>query len=148
MGKIRITKLFDFEMAHALKGHDGLCCNIHGHSYKLRVTVVGIPVNNLESPKNGMLIDFSDLKRIVKEFVIDKYDHALLLNNTTDSTLLEVLQKHYNRIVIVDYQPTTEQILMDFAHILQEALPKTISLYSLRLSETDTSYAEWFTEDE
>jgi 6-pyruvoyltetrahydropterin/6-carboxytetrahydropterin synthase len=148
MGKIRITKLFDFEMAHALKGHDGLCCNIHGHSYKLRVTVVGIPVSNLESPKNGMLIDFSDLKRIVKEFVIDKYDHALVLNNTTDSTVLEVLKKHYNRIIIVDYQPTTEQILMDFAQILQKALPETISLYSLRLSETTTSYAEWFSEDE
>jgi 6-pyruvoyltetrahydropterin/6-carboxytetrahydropterin synthase len=148
MGKIRITKLFDFEMAHALEGHDGLCCNIHGHSYKLRVTVVGTPVDNFESPKNGMLIDFSDLKRIVKVTIIDKYDHALVLNNITDAGLVDALQNHYNKVVVVDYQPTSEQMLINFAHLLQNALPATVSLYSLRLSETDTSYAEWFAENE
>jgi 6-pyruvoyltetrahydropterin/6-carboxytetrahydropterin synthase len=148
MGKIRITKLFDFEMAHALEGHDGLCCNIHGHSYKLRVTVIGTPVDNCKSPKNGMLIDFSDLKRIVKETVIDLYDHALVLNNTTDAGLIEMLQSHYSKVVVVDYQPTSEQMLISFADLLQKALPATISLYSLRLSETDTSYAEWFAENE
>jgi 6-pyruvoyltetrahydropterin/6-carboxytetrahydropterin synthase len=148
MGKIRITKLFTFEMAHALKGHDGLCSNIHGHSYKLRVTVVGNPVDNRNSPKNGMLIDFSDLKHIVTKSIVDKYDHALVLNNTTDITVLNTLKSHYDKTVIVDYQPTSEQMLMDFADILQKALPATISLYSLRLSETDTSYAEWFAEDE
>ncbi|MDR1459649.1 MAG: 6-carboxytetrahydropterin synthase [Bacteroidales bacterium] len=148
MGKIRITKLFHFEMAHALNGHDGLCANIHGHSYKLQVTIVGVPVDNCKSPKNGMLIDFSDLKRIVKESVIDRYDHALVLNNTTDNTILSVLQKHYNKIIMVDYQPTTEQMLIDFAKMLQKSFPPEISLYSLRLSETETSYAEWFVEDE
>jgi 6-pyruvoyltetrahydropterin/6-carboxytetrahydropterin synthase len=147
MGTIRITKLFNFEMAHALKGHDGLCSNIHGHSYKLRVTVVGIPVDNLQSPKNGMLIDFSDLKRIVKECIIDKYDHALVLNNTTDTTLLKLLKADYDKIITVNYQPTSEQMLMEFANVLQDALPATVHLYSLRLNETESSYAEWFAED-
>ncbi|MDR0606655.1 MAG: 6-carboxytetrahydropterin synthase [Bacteroidales bacterium] len=147
MGKIRITKLFTFEMAHALKGHDGLCSNIHGHSYKLRVTVVGNTVDNSDSPKDGMLIDFADLKHIVKKSIVDKYDHALVLNSTTDMTVLNMLKGHYDKIVIVDYQPTSEQMLMDFANILQQELPSTINLYSLRLSETETSYAEWFAED-
>jgi 6-pyruvoyltetrahydropterin/6-carboxytetrahydropterin synthase len=146
MGKLRITKLFDFEMAHALRGHDGLCSNIHGHSYKLRVTVVGTPIDNCQSPKDGMLIDFADLKRIVKETLIDTYDHALVLNNATDSDVLNLLKSRYHKVVTVDYQPTSEQLLMDFANTLQQALPSTIRLYSLRLNETETSYAEWFAE--
>ena len=67
MAKIRVTKFYDFEMAHALWNYDGLCKNIHGHSYKLFVTVIGEPINNENDNKNGMVIDFSDLKKIVKE---------------------------------------------------------------------------------
>ena len=143
MGKIYITKLFSFEMAHALEGYDGLCKNIHGHSYKLRVTVFGIPLDNSQSPKNGMLIDFSDLKQIVEKYIISKYDHSLVLNSKTDALTINVLQSHYDKIVTVNYQPTCEQMLIDFADILQKVLPSNISLHSLRLSETDTSYAEW-----
>ena len=143
MGKIYITKLFSFEMAHALEGYDGLCKNIHGHSYKLRVTVVGMPIDDLQSPKNGMLIDFSDLKQIVEKYIISKYDHALVLNAKTDTITIKTLQNHYDKIVTVDYQPTCEQMLIDFADVLQKVLPSNINLHSLRLSETDTSYAEW-----
>ena len=143
MGKIYITKLFGFEMAHALEGYDGLCKNIHGHSYKLRVTVVGMPVEDLQSPKNGMLIDFSDLKHIVEKNIVSKYDHALVLNTKTDTSTIKTLQNHYDKIVTVNYQPTCEQMLIDFADVLQRVLPSNINLHSLRLSETDTSYAEW-----
>jgi len=131
-------------MAHALEGYDGLCRNIHGHSYKLRVTVVGIPVEDSQSPKNGMLIDFSDLKHIVEKSIISKYDHSLVLNSKTDTTTIKALQNYYDKIVTVNYQPTSEQMLIDFANILQDVLPANISLHSLRLSETDTSYAELF----
>ena len=62
---IRLTKEFSFEMAHALAGYDGPCREIHGHSYKLFVTVRGIPEQNPNSPKFGMVMDFGDLKRIV-----------------------------------------------------------------------------------
>ncbi len=146
MGKIRITKLFSFEMAHALEGYDGSCQNIHGHSYKLRVTVIGTPVCDSQSPKDGMLIDFSDLKRIVEQSIINKYDHALVLNKATEAATIDVLQNHYNKIITVDYQPTSEQMLLEFASVLQTVLPSDINLYSLRLNETDTSYAEWFVE--
>ena len=67
MSKIRITKEFTFETGHALYGHDGKCKNIHGHSYKLSVTVLGKPVLDSNGPKFGMIMDFSDLKKIVKK---------------------------------------------------------------------------------
>jgi 6-pyruvoyltetrahydropterin/6-carboxytetrahydropterin synthase len=146
MGRIQITKIFHFEMAHALEGYDGLCRNIHGHSYTLRVTVTGIPVVDSVSPKDGMLIDFSDLKQIVEKSIISKYDHALVLNSKTDTTTINVLRNHYDKIITVNFQPTSEQLLIEFAEILQNTLPQNISMHSLRLNETDTSYAEWFTE--
>jgi len=146
MGNIRITKIVHFEMAHALEGYDGLCQNIHGHSYKLRVTVIGIPVEDYKSPKNGMLMDFSDLKQIVEQAIISKYDHALVLNSQTASLTIDLLRKHYNRTIMVNFQPTSEQMLIEFANVLQNALPSNVRLHSLRLDETDTSYAEWFAE--
>ena len=63
--KIRVTKVFNFEMAHALQGYDGLCSNIHGHSYELSVTIKGSPEENTASPKLGMVMDFSVLKKIL-----------------------------------------------------------------------------------
>jgi 6-pyruvoyltetrahydropterin/6-carboxytetrahydropterin synthase len=144
MGRIQITKIFHFEMAHALEGYDGLCQNIHGHSYKLRVTVEGMPLNDCCSPKDGMIIDFSDLKRVVEASIIRKYDHALVLNSKTDAAIINTLRNHYEKIVEVNFQPTSEQLLMEFAKIIQNALPANVHLHSLRLDETDTSYAEWF----
>ena len=142
--KIRITKLFSFEMAHALENHDGLCQNIHGHSYKLWVTIKGEPTVNGNSPKEGMLMDFSDLKNMVHRHLIEKYDHALVLKSTTNPQVIETLKKQYQKIEITDYQPTSEQLLLHFVFILQQVLPSHVQLFSLRLSETETSYAEWF----
>jgi len=67
MSKIRITKEFRFEMAHALLGYDGMCSNIHGHSYQLSVTLIGETLNNTSDPKNGMVMDFGDMKEYRKE---------------------------------------------------------------------------------
>jgi 6-pyruvoyltetrahydropterin/6-carboxytetrahydropterin synthase len=147
MNKIRVTKLFNFEMAHALEKYDGLCRNIHGHSYKLWVTVTGILPANLGEAKDGMLIDFSDLKHIVQECIVDKYDHALVLNAKMDTPTLTMLQNHYQKVITTDYQPTSEQLLISFAKTLQDVLPANIVLHSLRLQETETSYAEWFAQD-
>jgi 6-pyruvoyltetrahydropterin/6-carboxytetrahydropterin synthase len=71
MTKIRLTKEFDFEMAHSLLNYDGLCKHIHGHSYKLAVTVIATPNYDKSSPKRGMVMDFGDLKKIVKQKIID-----------------------------------------------------------------------------
>ena len=145
---IRISKEFTFDMAHALLGYDGLCKNIHGHSYTLVVTVIGSPLQDDASPKNGMLIDFKDLKIIIKQQIIDRFDHALVLNSLTPKDLLDMLVKNYDKIVLLDYQPTTENMIADMANQIRDLLPGNLTLFSLRLRETPSSYAEWFAEDQ
>jgi 6-pyruvoyltetrahydropterin/6-carboxytetrahydropterin synthase len=138
-----MTKQFSFEMAHALRNYDGLCRNIHGHSYKMDSTLAGQPLRDENSPKNGMVMDFGDLKRLVNEEVISLLDHALVLNSKTDAQLVEVLKQNYEKIVTVDFQPTTENLLEFIAAKIQSRLPETVTLTCVRLRETDTSYAEW-----
>jgi 6-pyruvoyltetrahydropterin/6-carboxytetrahydropterin synthase len=145
---IRISKEFNFDMAHALLGYDGLCRNIHGHSYTLVVTVIGLPIQDESSPKIGMLIDFKDLKNIIKQQIIDRFDHALVLNSASPKDLVEMLTKNYDKIVLLDYQPTTEHMIADMAGRIQDLLPGNLKLFSLRLRETPSSYAEWYTADQ
>ena len=109
---IRITKAFKFEMAHVLKGYDGLCRNIHGHTYELKVTVAGHLVFDKNSPKLGMVMDFGDLKKIVKEEVVDKYDHSLVLNNKMSESLITELKNNFERIILKDYNPTSEVLML------------------------------------
>jgi 6-pyruvoyltetrahydropterin/6-carboxytetrahydropterin synthase len=147
MAKIRITKIYSFEMAHILQDYDGPCRNIHGHSYKLFVTVSGTPIQDENSPKKGMVMDFRDLKAIVKDHIVMRFDHALVLSNKTDPDLIESIKKHMEKLIIVDYQPTSENLVTDFASIIRSYLPENVSLHKLRLWETATSYTEWFAED-
>ena len=147
MTKIRITKEFRFEAAHALKGYDGPCRNIHGHSYQLSVTISGIPIVAPSSPKKGMVMDFGDLKEIVKTIIIDKFDHALILSKDFPAVELHKFEEAADNIVYVNYQPTSENLLIDFAKRISGLLPSGVTLYSLRLRETTNSYAEWFAAD-
>ncbi len=144
---IRITKAFKFEMAHALKGYDGLCRNIHGHTYELKVTVAGNPVSDENSPKLGMVMDFGDLKKIVKEEIVDKYDHSFVLYNKMPERLIAELKNNFERIILKDYNPTSELMLLDFVTTIQARLPENVTLKRMFLRETTTSYAEWFAED-
>jgi 6-pyruvoyltetrahydropterin/6-carboxytetrahydropterin synthase len=146
MAQIKITKEFKFEMAHALLGYDGPCKNIHGHSYYLYVTLTGEPISNPASPYNGMVMDFSELKKLIKNSITDKLDHALLLNSATPAEELKALEK-FNNVVLVPYQPTCENLLIDFAEQIKKILPEKVKLFSLKLCETVTSFAEWFTDD-
>jgi 6-pyruvoyltetrahydropterin/6-carboxytetrahydropterin synthase len=147
MAKVRVTKQFDFEMAHALWNYDGPCRNIHGHSYRLFVTVVGDVINQEADPKNGMLIDFGDLKKIIRREIIDEYDHAVMLNRSVPMELYSGMGQMLEKLRLVDYQPTCENMIADFAGRIREKLPTGIELFSLRLHETSTSYAEWFESD-
>jgi 6-pyruvoyltetrahydropterin/6-carboxytetrahydropterin synthase len=144
MSRLLITKEFSFEAAHALKDYDGPCRNIHGHSYQLSVTVTGIPVADPASPKKGMIIDFSELKEIVRREVIDRMDHGLILPADPDVKKMTSMGETFSKVIVVDYQPTSENLLIDFAARISRALPSGIRLYSLKLRETATSYAEWF----
>ncbi len=147
MSLIRITKQFNFEMAHALLNYDGPCKNIHGHSYELFVTVTGVPINDPKSPKNGMVIDFKDLKAIVKGEIVNEFDHALVISADTSNEHVAELKKNYEKLIITPYQPTTENFLIDFAERIQSKLPKGVKLHSMKIRETVTSFAEWYAED-
>jgi 6-pyruvoyltetrahydropterin/6-carboxytetrahydropterin synthase len=144
---IRVTKEFGFEMAHVLWNYDGPCRNVHGHSYRLFVTLIGHPVNDKENPKNGMVIDFSDLKRIVKKEIVNVFDHAVVVNNRYDKEKTEAFMKLFGNTVLVDYQPTCENLIADFAERIISQLPSGMKLHCLKLYETATSYAEWFASD-
>ncbi|TYP99922.1 6-pyruvoyltetrahydropterin/6-carboxytetrahydropterin synthase [Tenacibaculum adriaticum] len=148
MSNIRITKQFNFETGHALYGYDGKCKNVHGHSYKLSVTVIGEPIMDTSNVKFGMVIDFGDLKKIVKEEIVDVFDHATVFNkNTPHVELAKELKDRGHDVILVDYQPTSEMMVIDFAKKIKDRLPKHISLHSIKLQETETSFAEWFAGD-
>lgn len=148
MSRIRITKQFNFETGHALYGYDGKCRNVHGHSYKLSVTVIGSPITDKSHVKYGMVIDFSDLKKIVQEEIVHKFDHATVFNqNTPHIELARELESRGHDVILVDYQPTSENMVIDFAERIKNRLPQNIQLFALRLQETESSYAEWFQSD-
>ncbi len=138
MNHISITKIFSFEAAHALRDYDGPCRSIHGHSYKLWVTIKGEV-----DPKSGMILDFGDLKRIVNEVIIFRFDHSLILNeedektNLKSGTLLDNLE-------VLPFNPSSENLVVYFSDLLRAALPDKIELHSLKLYETETSFTEWY----
>jgi 6-pyruvoyltetrahydropterin/6-carboxytetrahydropterin synthase len=148
MSRIRITKQFSFETGHALYGYDGKCKNVHGHSYKLSVTVIGTPISDTNNVKFGMVIDFSDLKKIVREEIVDVFDHATVFNqNTPHIELAKELKNRGHHVILVDYQPTSENMVVDFSDKIKARLPQEITLHSLKLQETESSFAEWYASD-
>ncbi len=145
---IRITKIFTFETAHVLYNYDGKCKNIHGHSYKLFVTVKGTPIDDLENPKNGMVVDFGDIKKIAKEEIVNIWDHAVLINgNSPHLELGKDMENKGHKVIFCNFQPTCENMLYEIASKIKNRLPKDVSLAYLKLHETETSYGEWFADE-
>ncbi|MFK7756410.1 MAG: 6-pyruvoyl tetrahydropterin synthase family protein [Flavobacteriales bacterium] len=137
---LRVTKEFTFEAAHALDGYDGKCKDIHGHSYKLSVTVLGKVNLNKEDPKCGMVIDFGEIKKIVKGSVLDQFDHYLLLRS---DSRFKGIESHGERIRYVNYQPTCENMLLEIVSDIQHDFPDGVTLIEATLRETATGYAQW-----
>ena len=156
---ITVTKSFSFAMAHNLMNHNGKCRYIHGHNYKLEVTVsTNSPSENVDGSIYGMLIDFKDLNKIISDNVIEKYDHSFLVWNRGtgfeqfDNFLREILDEEIfrNNIRVVSYRPTAENMCVVMAKEIQTALDSynkknnaDVFLVKLRLYETDDSYAEY-----
>ena len=132
-------------MAHALYGYDGLCKNIHGHSYRLWVTVIGNILEDESSVKNGMVLDFSILKKIVKPEIVDKYDHSLVLNGNSPHSNIDLTA--FEKVFHLPYQPTSENLVLDFVKIIKKKLPENVKLHKVILSETANSFAEWCADD-
>lgn len=140
---LRLTKIFHFDMAHVLKDYDGPCRNIHGHSYELRVTVKGEPICDPTNPKNGMVMDLHDLKCLVNDNIVSKLDHAFVVSSAMPADFIAVIKRDFEKVVVVDYQPTSENLIMDMVARLQKVLPQQVALHSIRLQETPGSYVEW-----
>lgn len=133
-------------MAHVLDGYDGLCANMHGHSYILSVTVIGLPIQQKGHPKLGMVMDFGDLKRIVNPLIVSRFDHAVsVMENTPMHKRL--VDAQFARVEVLPFQPTCENMLEYFAEIISAQLPAGVSLHHLKMHETATSYAEWYASD-
>ena len=146
---IRITKEFKFETGHALYGYDGLCKNVHGHSHKLSVTLLGTPITDPDHVKYGMVMDFGDLKKIVNETIVTPFDHATVLNvDSPHKELADTMESRGHKIMRVQYQPTSEMMVLDFAEKIKARLPEQLKLHHLILRETETSYAEWYASDQ
>jgi 6-pyruvoyltetrahydropterin/6-carboxytetrahydropterin synthase len=133
---LSITKIFRFESAHAISNHPGKCRNVHGHSYELRVRVASDDLNQYD-----MVMDFHDLKVLVKEHVVQKLDHTLILCQTGEHA--EEFARHKGKMLWLDREPTAEYMLHLIAKWIQAELPKSIHLKQLQLWETANSFAQW-----
>ena len=120
---ITVTKHYGFEACHHLPHYDGACANLHGHSYKLDVTIGRRIITDKDNPKQGMILDFKDLKNIINEVVVEKYDHSNL-NDFFEN-------------------PTAELMVKQIAVDIIERLPTDTYLVSCKLWETESSYAEF-----
>lgn len=141
---IRLTKIFHFEMAHAIHGYTGDCKNIHGHSYKLHVTVASANNYTQYIPAPGFVIDFKELKKLVKAAVIEKLNHKMILSSNFLSDNPSFASQE--NLVIWEEEPTTENLLLYILYMMQilfKKFPNEVNLVQLKLYETNDSYAEW-----
>ena len=130
-----------------MRGHEGPCRNIHGHSYELLVTIKGEPISDSFSPELGMVLDFGGLKKIVRQNIIEEFDHSLIISKLTAEELNIRASEAFGKVVVVEYQPTSENMLIDFVGRIRLFLPRGVELFSMRLHETVNSYAEWVASD-
>jgi len=152
MSKVSVTatKEFTWDCAHLLAGHEGLCKNLHGHTYKLLVTVKRLFEDTIEEgPSKGMVVDFKDLKNYVVDNIVSPLDHSTIIDMSNEDAfeagLYHLLNNHDKKIFRVWYRPTAENMARDFFFILNNSLETAGANYRvvyLRLYETPTSYAE------
>lgn len=133
---MKISKQFNWEMGHRLQFHDGLCKNLHGHSYKMIVTLEG------EVDQNGILIDFYDVFKLVSP-IIEELDHSFICDKA-DLELIDYLKKLGSKIAIIDTTTTAENISKYIAsRIIKEKLPSNLSKLTVIVYETADAFAEY-----
>lgn len=137
---LKVTKIFRFETAHAIHGYEGLCKNIHGHSYVLHVTVGIEDYNQDYLPGTGFIIDFKELKKIINEAVVKPFDHALLLSETYLELHPEM--RKMENLHVWKMEPSVENMIIYIKNKIIHKFPDGLSLCNLKLYETSDSYAE------
>lgn len=148
-GRVRVTKEFVWDCAHMLAEHEGSCKNLHGHTYRMEVTVERNdeePQVLAGGPASGMVVDFSELSSIVKHVIVAPIDHSFVYWTNTPSmaeiALRALLEEHDMKIYPFPYRPTAENMCKWFWEEIQDNLPWTLKLVRIRIWETPTSYAE------
>ena len=134
---LTVTKSVKFDAAHVLTNHQGLCKNLHGHTYRVEVSVTQAPGDNAD-----MVIDFKDLKRKCEEVILERYDHAFMYNSESqaESEIAAVVMKHGMRAVAMPYRSTAENLARHFFGVLRE---RVAGLSRVRMWETPDSSAEY-----
>ena len=142
---LSVTKIFYFEMAHAIYGYSGPCKNVHGHSYELHVTVSNSFFGDDYIPAPGFVLGFKELKQLVQSSVLETLDHKIVLSDQflANNNAMALQQN----LLVWKAEPTAENILIYIQKILCEKLPSAIKLASLTLYETKSSYALWKNKD-
>jgi 6-pyruvoyltetrahydropterin/6-carboxytetrahydropterin synthase len=142
---ITLTKIFHFELAHAIHGYAGACKNLHGHSYELHVTIGNLKKNKDYLPAPGFIIDFKEIKKIVVTAIIEQFDHKVLLSKQFLEQQPSFLTQE--NLVTWEVEPTAENMLLFIKKTLHKKLPAGIKLVRLKLFETKDSYAEWINDN-
>ena len=132
-----VTKTVRFDAAHILTNHAGLCKNLHGHTYRVDVSVA-----RGDEDAGDMVIDFKDLKRIAGETICDRFDHAFMYSTGTEGEreIAAVVERHGMRVVALPFRTTAENLARYF---YDELAPKIAGLSSVRVWETADSCAEY-----
>ncbi|WP_439257711.1 MULTISPECIES: 6-carboxytetrahydropterin synthase QueD [unclassified Lonepinella] len=135
----KVSKEFSFDMAHILDGHDGKCQNLHGHTYKLQVEVSGDLV--ADGAKKGMVIDFTDVKTVVKRAILDPMDHAFIYDTTSqrECKIANLLNELNSKTFGIPVRTTAEEMARFMFNRLKTELP----ISAIRLWETPTSFCEY-----
>lgn len=137
LNEVSVCKIFTFDAAHQLIGHNGKCSNLHGHTYRLEVVLKGRPSLQEGSSDEGFVIDFSEIKSLVKALLIDRLDHAFLAMGNEPA--LEVLRSTSSKTALLSFRTTAENLSSYAAFELKKA---GLPVHSVKLWETPTSWAE------
>lgn len=144
---LRITRRLEFDAGHRIPDHGSQCRNMHGHRYVLELTVEGGVISQAGRSDTGMVMDFSDIKAIAKEYLVDLWDHAFLVyaGDTPVRRFLESLPNH--KTVIIDCVPTAENLARVAFETLvghfHDRYGNGLRLVHVRLYETPNSWADY-----
>ena len=148
MERVTVCKEVTFDCAHMLSGHEALCKNLHGHTYKVQVSVTNEQI--IEGPSVDMVIDFKHLKEAITKSIMDKFDHAIIFSshkfrNEAEEDLFEWAYKHHMRFFEMPRRTTAEDMALFFRELIMQELTSigyTPVNISIRVYETPTSFAE------
>ena len=134
---ITVTKTVKFDAAHVLTNHQGLCKNLHGHTYR-----VDVSVSQPDDEGRDMVIDFKDLKGLATEIICDRFDHAFIYNTASagEKEIAAVVEKNGMRTVPIPFRSTAENLAKLFYNELKPRLP---GLSAVKVWETADNVAEF-----